>query len=65
MPCALCHAMQWVAPDENCVITRFLFAFPNGTNVNGGAFPSDSTSEDFEREVRACIEALEKQCVES
>ena len=63
MPCALCHAMQWVAPDENCVITRFLFAFPNGTNVNGGTFPSDSTSEDFEREVRACIEALEKQCV--
>ena len=48
MPCALCHAMQWVAPDENCVITRFLFAFPNGTNVNGGTFPSDSTSEDFE-----------------
>ena len=54
--------MQWVAPDENCVITRFLFAFPNG-NVDGGSFPSDSTSEDFEGEVRASIEALEKQCV--
>ena len=59
---ALRHAMQWVAPDENCVITRFLFAFPNG-KVDGGSFPSDSTSEDFEGEVRACIEALEKQCV--
>ena len=46
------------------MITRFLFAFPNG-DMNGGSFPSDSTSEDFEREVRACIEALEKQCVES
>ena len=49
----------WVAPDEECVVTRFLFAFPNGIDP-GGRFPADSTEARFEEEVRGCIAALEK-----
>jgi len=50
----------WVAPDEDCVVTRFLFAFPDGFITGGGAggLPADSTAEAFEDEVRRCIAGL-------
>ena len=50
----------WVAPDENAVVTRFLFAFPHGARGDGvQGLPNDSTAQYFEDEVRACIKQLE------
>ena len=47
----------WVAPDEECVVTRFLFAFPNGT----AHFGLSSIDDAFQKDVRACIESLHKR----
>jgi hypothetical protein len=33
----------WVAPDENAVVTRFLFAFPSGVYTTALSLPQDST----------------------
>ena len=46
----------WVAPDEDSVVTRFLFAFPNGV-PNMGRLSSVGTS--FEQEVRTCLKNLD------
>jgi len=51
------HGHIWVAPDENCVVTRFLFAFPNGLSA-GGTTALDSARPEFVEQVRACIAAL-------
>ena len=58
----------WVAPEEEAVVTRFLFAFPNGLGTAPPAaaaaaardpsFGTNSLAADFEREVRECIEKL-------
>jgi hypothetical protein len=68
---ALCEVVQvptmrkngaiWVAPDEDAVVTRFLFAFPNGV-PNLQRLMSNAT--DFEEEVRACLRNLDKQMSE-
>ena len=42
----------WVAPDENAVVTRFLFAFPNGVYTTALSLPQDSTEPKFEEDVR-------------
>ena len=42
----------WVAPDENAIITRFLFAFPNGVYTTALSLPQDSTEPKFEEDVR-------------
>ena len=47
----------WVAPDEDSVVTRFLFAFPNGV-PNMGNLSSVGTS--FEQEVRTCLQNLDR-----
>jgi hypothetical protein len=46
-----------VAPDEDSVVTRFLFAFPNGIQLRKSE-DLNSQSEGFEREVRSCLSAL-------
>jgi hypothetical protein len=46
-----------VAPDEDSVVTRFLFAFPNGIQLRSYE-DLNSQSESFEREVRSCLSAL-------
>ena len=46
----------WVAPDEESVVTRFLFAFPDG--IPTSAVDLDSQSQSFEEEVRSCLERL-------
>ena len=46
----------YVAPDANCVVTRFLFAFPQRGNVS--KMPLDTNDPAFESEVRACLAAL-------
>ena len=68
---ALCEVAQvpslrktqaiWVAPEENAVVTRFLFAFPNGVYTRGGTLPQDSTDSKFEEDVRKCIGRLDME----
>ena len=48
----------WVAPEEAAVVTRFLFAFPNG--LAHGAFPQ-TLDDAFQTAVRACIDSLQKR----
>ena len=48
----------WVAPDEESVVTRFLFAFPGGKPECRGDHNSQSAS--FESEVRRCLAGLGK-----
>lgn len=49
----------WVAPDESSVVTRFLFAFPNGIQAEGAhSVPGDSTASDFVDQVRTCLQKL-------
>ena len=43
----------WVAPDEESVVTRFLFAFSEGASAASGALKSDADT--FEAEIRACL----------
>jgi hypothetical protein len=52
-----------VAPEENAVVTRFLFAFPNGVYTRGGTLPQDSTDPKFEEDVRNCIGRLDMEVV--
>ena len=66
---ALCEVAQvpslrktqaiWVAPEENAVVTRFLFAFPNGVYTRADTLPQDSTDPKFEEDVRNCIGRLD------
>ena len=68
---ALCEVAQvpslrktnviWVAPDENAVVTRFLFAFPNGVYTTALSLPQDSTEPKFEDDVRNCIGLLDME----
>ena len=51
----------WVAPNENSVVTRFLFSFPKSNFMQATALPSDTTNADFEHAVRTCIERLERR----
>jgi hypothetical protein len=54
----------WVAPDEDSVVTRFLFVFPHG--VSGADHAALRTSNtDFVAQVRACIEGLEREAMSS
>ena len=46
-----------MAPDEDSVVTRFLFAFPNGIQLKKRE-DLNSQSESFEREVRSCLAGL-------
>ena len=48
----------WVAPDEESVVTRFLFAFPGGIPPCAGDL--NSQSESFESQVRQCLAGLGK-----
>jgi hypothetical protein len=51
----------WVAPEENAVVTRFLFAFPNGVYTRAHTLPQDSTEPKFEEDVRNCIGRLDME----
>jgi len=54
----------WVAPEEDSVVTRFLFVFPHG--VSGAAHAAlRTTNADFVQQVRACIEGLEREAMSS
>jgi len=48
----------WVAPEEESVVTRFLFAFPGGIPPGECADNLNSQSESFESEVRHCLAGL-------
>jgi len=48
----------WVAPDEESVVTRFLFAFPSGTQFQDASSSLDSQTPVFESEVRHCLSSL-------
>ena len=48
----------YVASDANCVVTRFLFAFPKAFLLGTGKMPADTGDPAFGREVRACLKAL-------
>ena len=50
--------MIWVAPDEESVVTRFLFPFPGGIPECAGDHNSQSAS--FESEVWRCLAGLGK-----
>ena len=53
------HNTIWVAPDEESVVTRFLFAFPGGiAGLPSSSFPASSLDGNFENEVRECIAQL-------
>jgi len=52
----------WVAPDEDSVVTRFLFVFPHGLSVADHA-ALRTANDDFTRQVRACIEGLEREAM--
>ena len=53
-----------MAPDEDSVVTRFLFVFPHGVSGAGHA-ALRTTNADFTAQVRACIEGLEKEAMSS
>ena len=46
----------WVAPEEESVVTRFLFAYPQGAQQAESQL--NSQAPDFEEEVRACLSKL-------
>ena len=46
----------WVAPEEESVVTRFLFAFSQGASAASGALKSDE--DKFDAEVRACLQEV-------
>ena len=52
----------WVAPEEDAVVTRFLFVFPHGVSGAGHA-ALRTTNADFVKQVRACIERLEREAM--
>ena len=52
------HGSIWVAPEEESVVTRFLFAFPGGMPPGVCADDLNSQSESFESEVRHCLAGL-------
>ena len=49
-------------PNPNQVVTRFLFVFPHGLSVADHA-ALRTTNDDFTRQVRACIEGLEREAM--
>ena len=63
VPSLIKRGSVWVSPEEEAVVTRFLFAFPKGiaSSVYSGAgvhMPSNTANQDFERAVRECIAKL-------
>ena len=60
----------WVAPDQDCVVTRFLFAFSrhqeDSSTLQHGChaarMPADTTAPEFEASVRDCIAKLQEHC---
>lgn len=49
------HGHIWVAPDEDSVVTRFLFAFTDSTPEHGVRASLNSQTTEFESEVRSCL----------